>query len=212
MPMTTKDNIVPRDKNRLVKDDINALCIRMRLRGEIGYRIENIYAKAKEIGLIQERDPHSIVVAATYIACKESGIIQTLTDFAAALQVGRKQLARNYRLLISKLAIQIPNEDPYIFLYLLANRCKIREETKRQAKILMNYSLKRDFPAGKNPMSVAASVLCIACITTSEYRSQRSIAKAAGITDVTLRNRIKDLKALLYSNAYNRLISVKDAW
>jgi transcription initiation factor TFIIB len=76
----------------------------------------------------------------------------------------------------------------------------------------MNYSLKREFPAGKNPMSVAASVLSIACITTSEYRSQRSIAKAAGITDVTLRNRIKDLKALLYSNVHNRLISVKDAW
>jgi transcription initiation factor TFIIB len=210
--MVTKDNIIQQDKNRMVKDDINTLCIRMRLKDEIGYRIENIYAKAKGMGLIQGRDPHSIVVAATYIACKESGIIQTLTDFASVLQVGRKQLARNYRLLISKLAIQIPNDDPYIFLYLLANRCKIGDETKRQAIILMNYSLKREFPAGKNPMSVAASVLSIACITTSEYRSQRSIAKAAGITDVTLRNRIKDLKALLYSNVHNRLISVKDAW
>jgi transcription initiation factor TFIIB len=210
--MVTKDNIIQQDKNRMVKDDINTLCIRMRLKDEIGYRIENIYAKAKGMGLIQGRDHHSIVVAATYIACKESGIIQTLTDFASVLQVGRKQLARNYRLLISKLAIQIPNDDPYIFLYLLANRCKIGDETKRQAIILMNYSLKREFPAGKNPMSVAASVLSIACITTSEYRSQRSIAKAAGITDVTLRNRIKDLKALLYSNVHNRLISVKDAW
>jgi transcription initiation factor TFIIB len=210
--MTTKDNIAHQDKNWMVKDDINALCIRMGLTDEISYRIKNIYAKAKEMGLIQGRDPHSIVVAATYIACKESGIIQTLNDFASVLQVGRKQLARNYRLLISKLAIQIPNDDPCIFLYLLANRCKIRDETKRQAKILMNYSLKRDFPAGKNPMSVAASVLSIACFTTSEHRSQRSIAKTAGITDVTLRNRIKDLKALLYSNAHNRLISVKDAW
>lgn len=73
-----------------------------------------------------------------------------------------------------------------MFLYLLANRCKIGEVTKRQARILMNNSIMRHYPAGKNPMSVAASVLCIACITTSEYRSQRSIAKAAGITEVTL--------------------------
>ena len=89
MPITNKYNIVHQNKNRVVKDDVNALCVRMGLTEEISYRIENIYTKAKERGLIQGRDPHSIIIAATYIACKESGIIQTLSDFSTGLQVGR---------------------------------------------------------------------------------------------------------------------------
>ncbi len=210
MHMVAKDNIIPLDENTRVKDDINALCLRMRLTDEIRHRIEYVYEKAREKKLIQGRDPHSIVVAATYVACKEYGIIQTLSEFAKALEVRRKQLARNYRLLISKLAISISSNDPNIFLNLLADRCKIGKETKHQAQILMNYSVRRDFPAGKNPMSVAASVICIACVTTTEYRTQRSIAKAAGITEVTLRNRVKDLRNLIFGSTYNRIISYKD--
>ena len=91
--MTTKVNIVHQDKNKIIRDDIDALCIRMGLIDEISYRIENIYTKAKERGLIQGREPHSIIVAATYIACKESGIIQTLSDFATGLASRKKAIS-----------------------------------------------------------------------------------------------------------------------
>jgi transcription initiation factor TFIIIB Brf1 subunit/transcription initiation factor TFIIB len=62
-------------KNRRIKEDISTLCLRMRLTEKIHYRIEYIYEKAKEKKLIQGRDPYSIVVAATYVAYKESGIV-----------------------------------------------------------------------------------------------------------------------------------------
>jgi transcription initiation factor TFIIB len=48
--------------------------------------------------------------------------------------------------------------------------------------------------AGKDPMGVAATVLYISCIKTGENIKQKDISHAAGITDVTLRNRFKDLK------------------
>jgi transcription initiation factor TFIIIB Brf1 subunit/transcription initiation factor TFIIB len=44
-----------------------------------------------------------------------------------------------------------------------------------------------------DPMGLAATVLYISCIKTGENITQKDIAQAAGITDVTLRNRFKDL-------------------
>ena len=43
-------------------------------------------------------------------------------------------------------------------------------------------------------MGIAATALYIACLSTGEKRTQTDIARAAGITEVTLRNRFRDIK------------------
>jgi len=43
-------------------------------------------------------------------------------------------------------------------------------------------------------MGMAASALYISSVRMGEIHSQREIAQAAGVTEVTLRNRCKDLK------------------
>jgi transcription initiation factor TFIIB len=57
----------------------------------------------------------------------------------------------------------------------------------------MNDIIKKEISAGKHPMGLAATVLYISCLNTGVYIRQADIASAAGI-EVTLRNRIKDLK------------------
>jgi transcription initiation factor TFIIB len=49
-------------------------------------------------------------------------------------------------------------------------------------------------------MGLAATVLYISCIKTGEHRTQKDIALAAGITDVTLRNGFKDIQDKLRLN------------
>jgi transcription initiation factor TFIIB len=49
-------------------------------------------------------------------------------------------------------------------------------------------------------MGLAASVLYIACLNTGEGRTQTDIADAAGVTEVTVRNRYKNLKGQLAFN------------
>jgi transcription initiation factor TFIIB len=58
----------------------------------------------------------------------------------------------------------------------------------------------REISAGKNPMGLAATVVYMSCIKTGENITQRDIAQAAGITDITLRNRFKDLMDKLEVN------------
>jgi len=60
---------------------------------------------------------------------------------------------------------------------------------------IMHHLIKKEISAGKDPMGFAGIVLYIACSITDEKRTQADIAKAAGITEVTLRNRYRDIKS-----------------
>ena len=82
----------------------------------------------------------------------------------------------------------------------VANKATIDEKTKRQAIEIMKDVTNREISAGKNPMGLAATVVYISCMKTGEDITQRDIAQAAGITDVTLRNRFKDLMDKLQLN------------
>ncbi|MFL6349387.1 MAG: transcription initiation factor IIB, partial [Nitrososphaeraceae archaeon] len=74
------------------------------------------------------------------------------------------------------------------------NNANLTEKTKRQALNIMEKVTENEISAGKDPMGLAATVLYISCIKTGENISQKEISYVAGVTEVTLRNRFKDLK------------------
>jgi transcription initiation factor TFIIB len=59
---------------------------------------------------------------------------------------------------------------------------------------MMNDLTRKEMSAGKGPMGLAATVLYLSGLRNSEYVTQKEIAEAAGVTEVTIRNRVKDLK------------------
>jgi transcription initiation factor TFIIB len=81
----------------------------------------------------------------------------------------------------------------------VANKANISENTKRQAISIMKEVRGNGISTGKDPMGIAASILFISCLRTGEYKTQSQIANASGVTEVTLRNRYKELKSKLLS-------------
>ena len=79
----------------------------------------------------------------------------------------------------------------------VANLVKLSEKTKRQAAEIMSNVMKEEISAGKDPMGLVASILYLSSIKTGEVVTQMSIARAAGVTEVTVRNRSKDIKSKL---------------
>ena len=75
----------------------------------------------------------------------------------------------------------------------------VERQNGRRAEI-MSHVMKEEISAGKDPMGLAASVLYLSSIKTGEAVTQISIAEAAGVTEVTVRNRFKDLKSKLRLN------------
>jgi transcription initiation factor TFIIB len=154
-----------------------------------------IYRKAQERGMVRGRTINSVLAASLYIACREMEVSRTLKDIAAISNIKRKELARMYRLMFFKLDVKIPIVDPLKCIAKISNKINLSEKTKRQAISIMHDVTKKEISAGKDPMGIAATVLYLSCLKTDEYRSQIDIASAAGVTEVTIRNRFKDLKS-----------------
>jgi transcription initiation factor TFIIB len=154
-----------------------------------------IYRKAQEKQLSRGRSVSAILAAAVYIACREMGASRTLADIAAAMDVKRKTISRGHRILINELDINVPPVDLVKCVARIANKMNIDEKTKRMAMHTMVDLVDREISTGKSPMGLAGSVLYTSCIRNDENTTQKNIAEAAGVTEVTIRNRIKDLRS-----------------
>ena len=156
-----------------------------------------LYRKAQQRQFLCGRTIPSVICAATYIACRDLGISKTMKDIAIASNVKRKSIARIYRQLVLELDYKVPNIDPVKCIAKVANKANLTEKTKRQAFNIMKEVTENEISAGKDPMGLAATVLYISCIKTGENISQKEISNVAGVTEVTLRNRFKDLTCQL---------------
>lgn len=156
-----------------------------------------IYRKAQQRGLVRGRTIDNILVACVYAACRELGIPKTLKEVAKAGSVREKRLSKAFRTLRFELDIYAPMLDPMNCIVKVANKVSLNEKTKRNAMVIMNQVTEKEISAGKDPMGLAATILYISCLRTGENKAQAEIAKAAEVTEVTLRNRYKDLKQKL---------------
>ena len=156
-----------------------------------------LYRKVRERGLIRGRTIDSMLAAAVYSACREMETPRTIKDIAAKSNVKRKDVARSYRLLVLELGIRIPVVNPMKCVARVANRLSISEKTKHHALEMMEEVVNKKITAGKEPMGLAATVLYASSINTNERIAQKDAAAASGVTEVTIRNRFKDLKKIL---------------
>jgi transcription initiation factor TFIIB len=189
------------DKNLLQAfSKLDVLKDKLALSDAVVEKIAYIYRKVQHRGLIRGRTISGLIAAAIYAGCREMETPWTLKDIAAASNVKRKDIARNYRMLLFELNLKVPNADPIKCIVKVANRANLTENTKRQAIAIMKDVAKKEISAGKDPMGLAATVLYLSCLRTGEETTQTQIAQASGVTEVTVRNRLKDLKSKLHPN------------
>jgi transcription initiation factor TFIIB len=167
-----------------------------------------IYRKAQSRRMVRGRTVSAMLAAAIYIACREIEVGKTLRDIAQGTNVKSKTLSQSYRILLTELDIKTPMLDPMRCIAKVANKMQLSERITRQGMDIMHTAIREEASAGKNPMGLAAAVLYISYLnnnidngihnksneSNNSRRSQTSFSQAAGITEVTLRNTIKDLK------------------
>jgi len=165
--------------------------------GPVKEKAAVIYRKALDKGLVRGRSIAAIAAAALYAACRTSETPRTLREIAEASYVDKKDVARCYRLLLRELKVQMPIADPLTYVSKIAERTGISGQTQGLAIKILHEARKRRAAAGKDPMGLAAAALYIACLQNNEKKTQKDIAEAAGVTEVTVRNRYKSLRKQL---------------
>jgi len=156
-----------------------------------------IYRKALDKGLVRGRSIAAIAAASLYAACRTTGTPRTLREIAEASFVDKKDVARCYRLLLRELNVQMPIANPLTYVSKIAEKTGISGPTQGHAIKILHEARRKRAAAGKDPMGLAAAALYIACLINSEKKTQKDIAEAAGVTEVTVRNRYKSLRRQL---------------
>jgi len=185
----------PSDRNlRLAFSELNRLKDKLSLSDSVVEKAAYIYRKAMDKKLVKGRSISGMIGSALYAACRDTEIPRTLKDVASASNVKKKDIARCYRLLVKELDLKMPVTDPIQCVARIASMINISEKTKRYAIKILKTAQKNKESSGKHPMGLAAAALYLSCVKNGEDKTQRDVAEAANVTEVTIRNRYKGLK------------------
>ncbi|MGQ9469588.1 MAG: transcription initiation factor IIB [Nitrososphaerales archaeon] len=188
----------PVDRNlRQAFSELDRLADKLNVGDAVIERAAYIYRKALERGLVRGRSISALIAAALYAACRDTETPRTLKDLSVVSNIRKKDIARCYRLLLREMEMKMPVVDPVKCVSRIASKAKLLEKTKRRAIEILKKAEETKTSAGKDPMGLAAAALYVACVLEGENKTQKDIAEAAGVTEVTIRNRYKGLKSAL---------------
>jgi transcription initiation factor TFIIB len=156
-----------------------------------------IYRLAIKEKLIRGRSIEAMVAASAYAAARQRRVPRTLDEMANHTRISKKDLGRCYRLMVQELSLKIPLANPTDYITRFASDLKLTGATARRAIDLVTKAKQAGITAGKDPTGLAAAALYISGIVEGERRTQREIAEAATVTEVTVRNRYKELVRVL---------------
>ncbi len=188
----------PVDRNlRQAFSELERLSDRLSVSEAVTEKAAYTYRKALECGLVRGRSISAIMAASLYAACRDREVPRTLKDMAEVSDISRTEIARSYRLLLREMDIKVPVANPLKCVTKIGSRARMGEKTQRKALEILVRAEMMMVTAGKDPMGLAASALYVASMLEGGVKTQRDIADAARVTEVTLRNRYKGLREAL---------------
>ena len=176
--------------------ELSKICEKISLPESVIEDAAYIYRKILEKKLVKGRSISSMVAASIYCACRKQGVPRTMKDVTDTMNIHEKQLAKSYRIVLRELNLKMPVQDSTYWVFKIASALAIDEKISRASIDLIKLAVNKEISAGKHPVALAATALYLVSMNTKNSYTQREIARAANITDVTIRNRIKNLVPL----------------
>tara|TARA_B100001250_G_scaffold403931_1_gene419127 strand:+ start:1088 stop:2023 length:936 start_codon:yes stop_codon:yes gene_type:complete len=152
-----------------------------------------VYRKALEKGLTRGRSIDALVAASIYLVCNMNKLGRTLDEVSTSTRVGRKELTRCYKILKKELGIRLRVNHPRDFIAGFCSKLGLPATTLSKTIDIIDGAERKELIDGKSPTGIAAAAIYIASYLTDHIRTQREIADISSVTEVTIRNRYKEL-------------------
>lgn len=152
-----------------------------------------IYTLAVQRSLVRGRSMESVVAGALYAACRRHDVPRTLDELSEASGIEKKEIGRTYRFVTRELGISIMPSNPADYIARFSSSLKLSAETQSKSVEILEKAQKAELTSGRGPTGIAAAALYVAALIHGEKRTQREVADVAGVTEVTIRNRYKEL-------------------
>lgn len=178
---------------RLAMSELRKVASFLNLPNVVKEEASRVYNFVLQRGLVRGRSMESVIAACVYAACRTYSIPRTLDEIANASDVERKEIGRTYRFITRKLAIHVTPSNPKDYIPRFASLLHLSPKTQNNALKILRRAEILELTSGRGPAGIAAAALYVSALLNNEKRTQREVADVAGITEVTIRNRYKEL-------------------
>ncbi|MDV3103338.1 transcription initiation factor IIB [Thermococcus waiotapuensis] len=175
--------------------ELDRLASHLALPRHVEEEAARLYRDAVRKGLIRGRSIESVIAACVYAACRLLKIPRTLDEIAEVSKVDKKEIGRSFRFIARHLNLT-PKKlfvKPSDYVNKFADELGLSEKVRKKAIELLEEAYNRGLTSGKSPAGLVAAALYIAGLMEEERRTQREVAEVARVTEVTVRNRYKEL-------------------
>lgn len=189
------------DRNlKLAMAELDRIQEKLTIPDNVATTAAHYYREVLDRKLTRGRSISVMVTSCLYAACRMDGVPRTLNDFYKAANLKKKDIAANYRLILKELELVQPVVDSTKCISRIASNVNASEKIKRKALHIIKLAQDVGETEGKDPMGIASAALYLAVMMESgggkPTVTQRDISLAAEVTEVTIRNRLANLKKL----------------
>ena len=156
-----------------------------------------IYRKSALKKLARGRRIEGVTAAALYAACRQCNVPRTLDEISNIAKISRKEIGKTYRFITRKLELKLMPTSPQDYISRFCSELKLSRDVQAKTLEILKKAASEELTSGRGPTGMAAAALYIASVLCGERRTQREVADIAGVTEVTIRNRYKELSEKL---------------
>ncbi|PSP93083.1 transcription initiation factor IIB 2 [Halobacteriales archaeon QS_4_62_28] len=152
-----------------------------------------IYRRALSEDLLPGRSIEGVATAALYAAARQANNPRSLDEMTHVSRVERMELTRTYRYIIRELDLEVAPAKPESYVPRFCSDLSLSDETERRARELIEGARDGGILSGKSPVGIAAAAVYAASLLTNQKVTQSQVSEVADISEVTIRNRYKEL-------------------
>ena len=176
--------------------EMQAVATNLKLPRRIQETAAFIYRRAIQEQSLSGRAIEMVACAALYAACRQEGVPRTLTEISRHSRYSRKEISRTYQVMVKALKMHSMPPLPEDYLPRICSKLELSPKVEGAARDLLRAA--QDVPLTNSvPISLAAAAVYIASIVNNERRKQKDVARAADLTEVTIRSRYKEMAQFL---------------
>ena len=182
--------------------EIDRMACALKLPNYIKEETSVLYRKAAKHNLIKGRSIEELVSAMLYITCRQCGVPRTLKEITGVSRMPLRKIRRAYLFLLKKLDIKLALADPARYIPRFCSELGLNDVIRERAIGIIKESRETVAAKGWAPAGTAAGAIYLALSLSGEagYQEEKEIAKVAGTTPATLRNRLKEMEKGMKSN------------
>jgi len=178
----------------IVLSRISELCQTLSLPDNVAETAAQIYRTSARMKVAKSKSILGMTAATVYLACRKCGVSRTLKEVARAAGMDKGSVARYFRLVLKEVEKEyVPPQSVDKYISKLINMAKINPKVELMALSLSRQTIDSKISSGKAPAGLAAAYVYVSSVLVGEHLPQREVAEFAEVTEVTVRNRCREI-------------------